>query len=73
MSRTSYEPRRLSGEKGDAPTVSELAAVLSISERQIYSLAARTGYLVSRSGSIRFDPSTVAGWLRKKMVPAVGR
>ena len=54
-----------------ALTVAELAHVLNISQRQIYALVAQNQIPSFKiGGSIRFDPSAFAGWLRKRMVPA---
>ena len=54
-----------------ALTVAELAHVLNISPRQIYALVAQNQIPNFKiGGSIRFDPSTIAGWLRERMVPA---
>jgi excisionase family DNA binding protein len=54
-----------------ALTVAEVAKWLSVSPRQVYTLAAQNRIPNFRvGGCIRFDPSTVANWLRQKMVPA---
>jgi excisionase family DNA binding protein len=54
--------------KSRAMTVNDVATLLTISERQVYKLVAerRIPYF-KISGSIRFDPVAVAGWLRQKM------
>jgi excisionase family DNA binding protein len=57
--------------KPRALTVRELAAVLNVSERQIYKLAAEhriPGFKIG--GSLRFDPVAIALWLREKMASA---
>jgi len=53
-----------------ALTVSDVAALLNISERQVYKLAS-DGRIPSFKigGSVRFDPSAFAQWLRQKMGP----
>ena len=52
-----------------ALTVSEVATLLSISERQVYKLAAQNRIPSFKvGGSARFDPSTVAHWIRQRMV-----
>jgi excisionase family DNA binding protein len=52
--------------------VNEVATLLSVSERQVYKLAAEHGIPYFRiGGSIRFDPVAVANWLRLKMCAAV--
>jgi excisionase family DNA binding protein len=51
-----------------ALTVSEVAAILSVSERQVYKLAATNRIPSFKIGaSIRFDPADFAEWLRNKM------
>jgi len=53
-----------------ALTVAELAELLSISERQLYKLAASNRIPSFKiGGSVRFDPAVVAVWLRQRMVP----
>jgi excisionase family DNA binding protein len=53
-----------------ALTVAELAELLSISERQVYKLAASNRIPSFKiGGSVRFDPADVAAWLRQRMVP----
>jgi excisionase family DNA binding protein len=57
-------------EKPRALMVSEVAALLSVSGRQIYKLAAENRIPHLRiAGSIRFDPSALAAWLRQKSSP----
>jgi excisionase family DNA binding protein len=47
--------------------VPEVAALLNVSERQIYKLAAEHRIPCLRiAGCIRFDPSALAMWLRQK-------
>jgi excisionase family DNA binding protein len=54
-----------------ALTVSDVAALLSISERQVYKLAHDGRIPCFRiGGSMRFDPSAFASWLRQRMGPA---
>src|SRR5581483_11836507 len=56
-----------------ALTVSDIAEVLHVSARQVYSLAASNKIPHMRvGGSIRFDPSEFAAWLRQKMITTVG-
>ena len=56
--------------RATALTVRELAKLLSISERQVYELAASNRIPSFKiGGSVRFDPSTFAAWLRGRMVP----
>jgi excisionase family DNA binding protein len=56
--------------RATALTVSEVAEILSISERQVYKLASESVIPSFRIGSsIRFDPSQVAAWLRQKAAP----
>jgi excisionase family DNA binding protein len=53
-----------------AITVPELAAMLSISTRQIYKLAASNRIPNFKIGSsVRFDPAAVQKWLEEKEVP----
>jgi len=56
--------------KTRALRVSDLAKLLNISERQVYKLAAenRIPHL-KIAGSIRFDPSALAAWLRQRLIP----
>jgi excisionase family DNA binding protein len=56
--------------KTSALTVSHVAELLNISERQVYKLAAEHRIPCFKiGGSIRFDPFAVALWLRQKMAP----
>lgn len=56
--------------RGTALSVSEVAAILNISERHVYKLASASIIPSFRVGSaIRFDPSHVAAWLRQKAGP----
>jgi excisionase family DNA binding protein len=56
--------------RATALTVSEVAEILNISERQVYKLASLNVIPCFRVGSsIRFDPSQVAAWLRQKAAP----
>jgi len=56
--------------RATALTVSEVAEILNISERQVYKLASLNIIPCFRVGSsIRFDPSQVAAWLRQKSGP----
>jgi len=56
--------------KSRALRVNEVAAVLNVSERQIYKLAAERRIPAFRiGGSLRFDPATLASWLRSRMLP----
>ena len=51
-----------------ALTVSDVAEILHVSVRQVYSLAASSKVPYMRvGGCIRFDPSEFAAWLRQKM------
>ena len=60
--------------KTSALTVSDVAKLLNISERQVYKLAAEHRIPCFKiGGSIRFDPSAFAAWLRQKMAPASDR
>ncbi|MFI5109736.1 MAG: helix-turn-helix domain-containing protein [Terriglobales bacterium] len=53
-----------------ALTVGDVAELLNISERQVYKLAASNRIPSFKiGGSVRFDPSAFAGWLRQRMVP----
>jgi hypothetical protein len=55
--------------KPRALMVPEVAALLSISGRQVYKLAAEQGIPCLRiAGCIRFDPVALAIWLRQKAV-----
>lgn len=61
--------------KRTALTVKELAKILSLSEREIYKLAASNQIPHFKIGaSVRFDPPAVIVWLEAKMLtPAVRR
>jgi excisionase family DNA binding protein len=55
----------------NALTVSDVAELLKVSERQVYKLAAENlipSFKVG--GSVRFDPATIAAWLRQKIGPS---
>ena len=55
----------------NALTVSDVAELLNISERQVYKLAAENRIPCFRiGGSIRFDPSAFAAWLRQRIAPS---
>jgi excisionase family DNA binding protein len=57
--------------KSSALTVADVAALLNISERQVYKLVAQHRIPCFKiGGSIRFDPFAIALWLRQKMAPA---
>ena len=58
--------------RATALTVSEVALLLNVSERQVYKLAAEGHIPCFKPGnSIRFDPAAVAAWLRaQKIGPA---
>jgi excisionase family DNA binding protein len=57
--------------KKRALVVTDIAELLSISERQVYKLvAAHRIPCFKIGGSIRFDPSAISVWLRQKMSPA---
>ncbi len=54
-------------ERKSAITVPELAGMLSISERQVYKLAATNRIPSFKIGtSVRFDPQAVREWLQEK-------
>jgi excisionase family DNA binding protein len=56
--------------KKRALVVTDIAELLSISERQVYKLVA--GHRIpcfKIGGSIRFDPLAISVWLRQKMSP----
>jgi excisionase family DNA binding protein len=56
--------------RATALTVSDVASLLNISERQVYKLAADGSIPCFKIGnSVRFDPATIASWLRHKMGP----
>jgi excisionase family DNA binding protein len=53
-----------------ALTVADVAALLNVSERQVYKLASDGRIPCFKiGGSVRFDPSAFAAWLRQKMGP----
>ena len=57
--------------KRQALVVTDIAELLSISERQVYKLvAAHRIPCFKIGGSIRFDPVAISAWLRQKMAPA---
>jgi len=57
-------------ERKSAITVPELAGMLSISERQVYKLAATNRIPSFKIGtSVRFDPQAVRQWLQEKELP----
>ena len=57
--------------KKHALVVTDIAELLSISERQVYKLvAAHRIPCFKIGGSIRFDPVAISAWLRQKMAPA---
>jgi excisionase family DNA binding protein len=57
--------------RATALTVSDVASLLNISERQVYKLAADGRIPSFKIGnSIRFDPAAFAAWLRQKVRPA---
>jgi excisionase family DNA binding protein len=57
-------------EKSQALSVSELATLLRVSQRQLYKLAAANRIPSFKIGaSVRFDPASVATWLRQRMSP----
>ncbi|HXW89512.1 MAG TPA: helix-turn-helix domain-containing protein, partial [Terriglobales bacterium] len=57
--------------RATALTVSDVASLLNISERQVYKLAADGRIPSFKVGnSIRFDPAAFAAWLRQKVRPA---
>lgn len=57
--------------KPRALRVCEIAALLAVSERQIYALAAqhRIPGCFRVGGSLRFDPSAIAAWLLEQLRP----
>jgi excisionase family DNA binding protein len=56
--------------KRRALVVTDIAELLSISERQVYKLvAAHRIPCFKIGGSIRFDPLAISVWLRQKMAP----
>jgi excisionase family DNA binding protein len=51
--------------------VTDIAELLSISERQVYKLVAKHRIPCFKiGGSIRFDPVAISAWLHQKMAPA---
>lgn len=57
--------------KRRALVVTDIAELLSISERQVYKLAAAQRIPCFKiGGSIRFDPLAISVWLRQKMCSA---
>jgi excisionase family DNA binding protein len=59
------------GGKAVALTVTDVAQLLNVSERQVYKLVAEHRIPCFKiGGSIRFDSVAIAAWLRKKMAPA---
>ena len=57
--------------RATALTVSDVASLLNISERQVYKLAADGRIPCFKIGnSIRFDPAAFGAWLRQKIAPA---
>ena len=61
--------------KRTAITVKEMAGILSISQREIYKLAASNQIPHFKIGaSVRFDPPAVAIWLEARMLtPTIRR
>jgi len=56
--------------RATALTVSDVASLLNISERQVYKLAAEGSIPCFKIGnSIRFDPGALVAWLQQKMGP----
>ena len=56
--------------RATALTVSDVASLLNISERQVYKLAAEGRIPCFKIGnSIRFDPGALVAWLQQKMGP----
>jgi excisionase family DNA binding protein len=55
-----------------ALTVAEVAKVLNVSIRQVYSLAASNKIPhIKIGGCIRFDPTEFAAWVRQRMITAI--
>src|SRR2546429_9789385 len=53
-----------------ALVVTDIAELLSISERQVYKLVAKHRIPCFKiGGSIRFDPLAISTWLRQKIFP----
>ena len=60
--------------KRSAMTVKELADILSLSQREIYKLAASNQIPHFKIGaSVRFDPSRVLVWLEARMMTPTTR
>ena len=56
--------------RATALTVSDVASLLNISERQVYKLAADGSIPSFKIGSsVRFDPAAFAVWLRERIGP----
>lgn len=56
--------------RSTALTVPDVAALLNISARQVYKLASGGNIPCFRiGGSVRFDPSEFAAWLRQRIGP----
>jgi excisionase family DNA binding protein len=54
-----------------ALAVSDVAELLNISERQVYKLASDGSIPCFKiGGSVRFDPSAFAAWLRQRIASA---
>jgi excisionase family DNA binding protein len=57
--------------RATALTVCDVAALLNVSERQVYKLASAGSIPSFRiGGSVRFDPASFAGWLRQRITGA---
>ena len=57
-----------------ALTVKQLAELLTLSEREIYKLAASNQIPHLKIGSsIRFEPTSVLSWLESRMLTPAGR
>jgi excisionase family DNA binding protein len=57
-----------------ALTVRQLAELLSLSEREVYKLAANNQIPHIRIGSsVRFDPPTIAAWIETKTLTPASR
>ena len=57
-----------------AMTVKELADMLSLSQREVYKLAATNQIPhIKIASSVRFDPATVLVWLEAKMLTPASR
>lgn len=56
---------------GRRNALTDVAALLNISERQVYKLAAENRIPSFKiGGSVRFDPAAFAAWLRQKIEPS---